>query len=87
MTEIADLFQCKINYKAINEMVFVAQADNKHCLTNAYFEKYPLMTSKYLDYLCFLQGQTFLGKRLTDKEIIAIRAIKNSMNNKRSYFN
>ncbi len=87
MTEIADLFKCKINYKAGNAMVFVAQANNKHYLTKKYFDKYPLMTSKHLDYMCFLEGQKYLGKRLTDKEIIAVRAIKNSMNNKRTYFN
>lgn len=87
MTEIADLFQCKVNYKAINEMVFVVQADSKHYLTKDYFDKYPLMSSKYLDYLCFLQGQAYLNKRLTEKEIITIQAIKNSMNNKRTYFN
>lgn len=87
MTDIADLFKCKINYKGVNGITFYATTNSKHYLTKSYFDKYPLMTSKYLDYLCFLQGQNYLAKRLTDEEIITIQAIKNSMNNKRTYFN
>jgi LAGLIDADG DNA endonuclease family protein len=87
MTEIANLFECKINYKAINEIVFVVQANNKHYLVKSYFEKFPLMSSKYLDYLCFLQSLKFLSKRLIYKEIIEIQDIKNSMNSKRTYYN
>ena len=45
------------------------------------------MTSKRLNYLCFIQGLNYLGKRLTNKEIEEIRKIKNSMNNKRTYYN
>ena len=48
-------------------MTFCAQADSKHSLTKSYFDKYPLMTSKQLNYLCFIQGLDYLGKRLTDK--------------------
>jgi len=87
MTEIADLFQCKINYKSNNAMTFLVQADKKHYLTKTYFNRYPLMTSKWLNYLCFLQGLDYLGKRLTDREIIEIKNLKDSMNNKRTYFN
>jgi len=88
MTEMADTFQCKINYyKPENKMAFVSTANNKHYLTRSYFVKYPLMSSKHLDYLCFLKGLDYLGKRLTDKEIMDIQAIKNSMNNKRTYYN
>ena len=68
-------------------MVFLVQADSKHYLTKSYFSKYPLMTSKYLDYLCFLQGLQYLGRRLRTEEIIEIKSIKNSMNSKRIYFN
>jgi hypothetical protein len=87
MSEIADLFKCKINYKGVNALTFLAQADNKHDLTKSYFDKFPLMSSKYLDYLCFLKGQNYLGKRLTDEEVMEVRTLKNSMNNKRTYFN
>jgi len=87
MEEIANLFKCKLNYKGINEVVFVAQADSNHYLTKYYFDRYPLISSKYLDYLRFLHGQSYLSKRLTSKEIMDIRDIKNSMNNKRTYYN
>ena len=45
------------------------------------------MTSKRLDYLCFLQGLNYLGKRLTNQEIIEIKNIKNSMNRNRTLYN
>lgn len=51
MSKIADLFQCKIKYESKNEMTFLvqaqAQANSKHPLIKCYFDKYPLMTSKY----------------------------------------
>ena len=87
MTEIANLFECNIRYKASNEVTFVAQSNNKHYLIKSYFDKYPLMTSKYLNYLSYLEGQKYLNKRLTENEIVEIQTIKNSMNNKRSYYN
>jgi len=88
MSKIAEFFQCKIiRYKSKNEMTFFAQANSKHYLTKSYFDKYPLMTSKRLDYLCFLQGLNYLGKRLTDQEVIEIQKIKGSMNRNRTYFN
>ena len=55
ISKIAKFFQCNVKYESENEMTFLAQADSKHHLTN--FDKYPLMTSKRLDYLCFLQGR------------------------------
>ncbi len=87
MSKIAEFFQCNVKYESENEMTFLAQADSIHHLTKSYFDKYPLMTSKHLDYLCFLQGLNYLGKRLTDQEIIQIQTIKNSMNNKRTFYN
>ena len=44
------------------------------------------MTSKHLNYLAFLKGLNYLGKRLTNEEILEIRTIKGSMNNKRTEF-
>ena len=87
MTKIAEFFQCKINIKLDNSITFLAQADNKHYLTKDYFDKYPLMTSKYLNYLDFLLGLNYLGRRLTNQEILEIQALKNSMNNKRTFYN
>jgi hypothetical protein len=87
MSKIADLFQCKIKYESENEITFFAQADSKHYLTKFYFDKYPLMTSKHLDYLCFVQALDYLSKRLINQEINNIQKIKNSINNNRTYFN
>ena len=44
------------------------------------------MTSKYLNYLSFIEGTYYLGKPLTDEEIIKIRKIKNHMNTKRTFY-
>lgn len=55
MTKIAKFFQSNINYKSENEITFIVQADNKHYLTTRHFDKYPLMTSKDLDYLCLVK--------------------------------
>lgn len=87
MSKIADFFQCKIKYESENEITFFAQENSKHYLIKFYFDKYPLMTSKRLDYLCFLQALDYLGKRLTNQEIINIQKIKNYMYNNRIYFN
>jgi LAGLIDADG endonuclease len=87
MSKIAEFFQCNVKYESENEMTFLAQANSKHYLTKSYFDKYPLMTSKRLDYLCFLQGLNYLGKRLTNQEIIEIKNIKNSMNRNRTLYN
>jgi hypothetical protein len=87
MSKIAEFFQCNLHYASENEMTFLVQADSKHHITISYFDKYPLMTSKHLNYLCFLQGLNYLGRRLTDQEIIQIKAIKNSMNNNRTFYN
>jgi hypothetical protein len=87
MTELADLFKCKVNYKGGNEIVFVVQANSKHYLVKSYFNKFPLMSSKYLNYLSYLKGLYYLGKSLTNEEIKEIQTIKNSMNSKRTYYN
>ena len=87
MKKIADFFQCKLKYESKNEVTFQAQTDSKHYLIKSYFDKYLLMTSKYLDYLSYSQGLNYLGKRLTYEEVINIQNIKNSMNKNRTYFN
>lgn len=96
MTKLADFFQSNLNFKLAYHpsfkkpaklLVFYVQSDKKHFLVTNYFKKYPLMSSKHLNYLCYSKALAFLGKRLTEQEILEIRAIKNSMNNKRTYFN
>ena len=53
----------------------------------SYFDKFPLMSSKYLEYLCFLKGLNYLSKRLTEEEIKELQDIKNIMNSRRTFFN
>lgn len=87
MTEIATMFKSKIYFNKDNSMNLQAQTHSNHSLVKSYFDKFPLMTSKYLDYLSFIQGLSYLGKSLTEEEIIKIQIIKNSMNSKRVYYN
>jgi hypothetical protein len=96
MSELAQFFEVNLNHKIANStvfkkpaktIVFFAQSDRKHHIITSYLTKFPLMTSKYLNYLSFFKGLNYLGKRLTEQEILEIRAIKNSMNNKRTEYN
>nr|YP_009327821.1 hypothetical protein [Epichloe typhina]APB96779.1 hypothetical protein [Epichloe typhina] len=96
MTELAKFFQVNLNKKISNSplfknpsnmLVFYAQSDRKHFIITTYLSKFPLMTSKHLNYLSFFKVLNYLGKRLTREEILEVRNIKNSMNNKRSEFN
>ena len=73
--------------KPAKTIVFFAQSDRKHYIITSYLTKFPLMSSKYLNYLSFFKGLDYLGKRLTEQEILEIRAIKDSMNNSRTEYN
>jgi len=62
MTYLAEFFQVNLNYKVENsplfkgpakKVVFFAQSDRKHYIITTYLTKYPLMSSKHLDYLYF----------------------------------
>lgn len=96
MTELAKFFQVNLNHKLnknplfsepVRVIVFFAQSDRKHYIITTYLTKFPLMSSKYLNYLSFFKGLPYLGKRLTREEILEIRTIKNSMNNSRTKYN
>lgn len=87
MANIAKPFGSNINFKGVNELVFVVQANNKHHLIKSYFNKFSLMSSKHLEYLSYLKALNYLSKSLNKEEILEIQNIKNSMNNKRTYFN
>lgn len=95
MEKLAIFFQVNLNHKISNSalfkkpsnmLVFFAQSDRKHYIITSYLSKFPLMSSKHLNYLSFLNGLNYLGKRLTKEEILEIQGIKNSMNNKRSEY-
>lgn len=88
MTNIASNLKTNLYYlKNRNLVSITVQANNKHYLIKSYLDKFPLMSSKYLDYLCYEKGLDYLGKQLKNNEIIEIRNIKKSMNNNRTYFN
>lgn len=96
MTKLAEFFQVNLNYKTENSptfkkpaknIVFFAQSDRKHYIITTYLTKFPLMTSKHLNYLSFFKGLNYLGKRLNKEEILEVQALKNYMNNKRTEFN
>lgn len=95
MTKLAEIFQVNLNYKTeksvhfkedAKKVVFYAQSDRKHYIITSYLTKFPLMTSKHLNYLAFYKGLNNLGKRLTSEEILEVRSLKNSMNNKRTEY-
>ena len=96
MKKIASFFKCNLNYKIeksdlfkepAKKILFFVQSDKSYVLVINYFNKYPLMTSKYLNYLSYVEACDYLGKRLTTEEILEVREIKYSMNNKRTKFN
>lgn len=96
MTKLAEFFQVNLSSKTENsplfkepakKVVFYAQSDRKHYIITTYLTKFPLMTSKHLNYLAFFKGLNYLGKRLNKEEILEVQALKNSMNNKRTEFN
>lgn len=95
MEQIAKFFGCNLNHKTsmkdyfkapAKAVVFYAQSDTVHQVVTGYFDKYPLMSSKYLNYLCYKQALNYLGRRLTREETLELRNIKSSMNDSRTEF-
>lgn len=95
MTELAKFFQVNllhkieksINFKGPDKKVmFFVQSDKKHYIIITYLNKYPLMSSKHLNFLSFKLASLYLGKRLSANEIKEIRLIKNTMNSKTTEF-
>jgi hypothetical protein len=96
MTLLANFFQVNLLHKiekaskhrgSAKTISFFAQSDSKHYIEVDYLTRFPLMTSKHLNYLAFFKGLSYLGKRLEREEVLEIRAIKSSMNKKRTYYN
>ena len=54
-----------------------------------YLDKYPLFSSKYLDYLDWKQIVLLIldNKHYTEEGLIKTDSVRNSMNRKRTYFN
>jgi hypothetical protein len=88
MLSIANHFQVNLFHDKKNDALrLIISARRNHNLVKLYFDKYPLMSSKYLNYLSYLEGINYTCKSLTEKEIAEIHTIKNSMNNARTNFN
>jgi hypothetical protein len=87
MTEIADFFGCKLYCGTEDSLVFRSSMNDKCKLVKSYFDKHSLMTSKYLDYLSYIQGNNYLNKLLTNKDLIEIQTLNDSMISKRIHFN
>lgn len=88
MTKLADYFDCNLTISnKRNYVTFVVNTQSNHHIVKSYFEKFPLMTTKYLNYLCFIESLNYLYKSLTEDEINKVRLLKSSMNLNRTYFN
>lgn len=85
MTEIANFFRCKL-YVTNNIIAITVSNMDKLKLINSYFNKYPLMISKYLNYLSYLEGLYYINRHISDNEISEIRTFKESVNRKIIYF-
>ena len=95
MTELAKLFQVNLLHKIEKASIsrgpaksisFFAQSDAKHYIIVAYLSRFPLMSSKHLNFLSFLKGLSYLGRQLSRQEILELRTIKSQMNKKRTDF-
>ena len=63
MTELAEFFKVNLNYKVCNSASFkkpakviVFSLNLTENIITSYLTKFPLMSSKYLNYLSFLKG-------------------------------
>lgn len=98
MSKLADYYKVNLIQKIENspvfkepakKVVFYAQSDRNHYIITTYLTKFPLMTSKYLNYLSFYKGLNNLGKNfnLTREDILWIRSIKQSISKVRTEYN
>ena len=91
--EISNFLNCTLltkEQKSTGNKYFTLTASNKISLKIIinYLEKYPLFSSKFLDYKDWkkIVLLIFENKHYTDEGIIKTELVKNNMNRKRSYF-
>jgi hypothetical protein len=91
--EISNFLNCTLltkEQKSTGNKYFTLTASNKISLKIIinYIEKYPLFSSKFLDYKDWkkIVLLIFENKHYTDEGIIKTELVKNNMNRKRSYF-
>lgn len=94
-TKIADFFCVKLgtltarNPNALDQYkIKISSAKSKKIL-RAYLDKFPLLSSKYLDYKAWSEVDDLMIKKhhYTDDGVIKIAKIKKSMNNLRVNYN
>ena len=94
LTEIANFLNCKLLVRKQastgNEYYTLAATSRKSLqIILDYFERFPLYSSKYLDYKNWAEAARLIlaNEHYTDEGIVKIDSLKSSMNNSRVYFN
>lgn len=77
-----------VNYKVKKKLYWIkTNSYNSNEILINYFNKYSLYGSKYLDYLSWCKILTIVKNKEKETKLDKIKAIKDSMNSKRTYFN
>lgn len=94
LTEIANFFNCNLlTRKQVatgNEYYTLAASSRKSLqIVLDYFGRFPLYSSKYLDYKNWAEAARLIlaNQHYTEEGIVKIDYLKGSMNNNRTYFN
>ena len=94
LTNIAEFLNCNLNIRkqaATGNEYYIVDASNKVSLNIiiAYFNKYPLLSSKYLDYKDWKEVVLLIleNKVYTEEGIKTTNSVRGRMNRQRTYFN
>lgn len=94
LTDVANLLNCKVltrKQKSTNNEYYTLAASNKQSINNIinYLNKYPLFSSKHLDYLDWKKVALLIinNKHYTEEGVNTTDFVRNEMNRKRTYFN
>lgn len=94
LTNISNFLNCSLlirKQKSTGNVYYILTASNKLSLDLIvnYLEKYPLFSSKYLDYKDWKKIVLLIleGKHYTEQGINETEFVRNGMNRKRTYFN
>lgn len=94
LTDIAKFLNCNLltrKQKSTNNEYYTLTASSKLSMgvIITYLDKYPLLSSKYLDYLDWKEIALLIldNKHYTEDGLIKTDSVRNKMNRKRTYFN
>lgn len=88
MTKIKEFLSTNLKFRTKSSQYWVRTSSypsNK--ILTTYLSKYPLLSSKYLDFISWQKVLNIMIKKEQVKKLEEINDLKNNMNNKRSYFN